>query len=142
MKSCNSSGTSVYAAAVLTYFSSHSQFCLATSSKQRILSSARYMLALNIPPLLDLLRSSPFKYFWSGAPRSAWYRYALNAPGSTVTNPNTDSMGLSKMLLILYSKFCAATSGLRSSRLFFPRLALISPHAPATRGSLKAFHNL
>ena len=76
---------------------------------------------------------SPRKYFCKGpSPRASFcnaiYRYALNAPGSTVMYPNTDSLmqpnsqtiammqspvtykGLSKMLDILYSKFCAATS--------------------------------
>ena len=54
--------------------------------------------------------------------------------------PKADSSGLSRMLLILYSKFCAATSGLIR---FLPcsSMALISPHAPPHMGSRsKAFH--
>ena len=75
---------------------------------------------------------SPWKYCSSGRPHTALYRNALNAPGSTLTYPNEDSSGLSRMLLILYSKFCAATSGLNS---LAPCLimAWISPQAPPSR---------
>jgi hypothetical protein len=55
--------------------------------------------------------------------------------------PNTLSSGLSRMLDILYSKFCEATSGLRRFLPHFPFIALISPQAPATLESVsKAFH--
>src|SRR3954454_3014591 len=54
--------------------------------------------------------------------------------------PKTDSSGLSRMLDILYSKFCEATSGLNSPSHPLPFPALISPHAPATLESVsKAF---
>lgn len=89
---------------------------------------------------------SPLKY-WLRGPWpvssfcSAWYRYALSAPGSTVMYPNTLSSGLSRMLDILYSKFCDATSGLSRLPPKRPFMALISPQAPATLESVsKAFH--
>ncbi len=45
---------------------------------------------------------SPKKYASRGAPRSALYLYAENAPGRTEMKPKTDSSGLSRMLDILY----------------------------------------
>lgn len=44
---------------------------------------------------------------------------------------------------ILYSKFCAATSGLTRFLHPFPRSTVISPHAPPTCGCLSnAFQSL
>lgn len=51
---------------------------------------------------------------------------------STVIYPKILSNGLSKILLILYSKFWAATSGLMRFRQNIPLRATISPHAPPT----------
>lgn len=60
--------------------------------------------------------------------------------------PNTLSSVLSRMLLILYSKFCAATSGLSSARpspAFPPVSTVISPQAPPTfEFRSKLFHRL
>jgi hypothetical protein len=51
------------------------------------------------------------------------------------------SNGLSRILLILYSKFCAATSGLSRLRQYSPLKATISPHAPPTDELMSnAFH--
>lgn len=48
-------------------------------------------------------------------------------------NPKMLSSGLSRMLDILYSKFCAATSGfLNSVDQYRPLSATISPQAPPT----------
>jgi len=59
---------------------------------------------------------------------------------NTVMYPKTLSNGLSNMLLILYSKFCAATSGLSRFRQSKPLSATISPHAPPTEELMsKAF---
>ena len=75
--------------------------------------------------------------------------------------PNIDSVGLSNMQLILYSKFWAATvnihirtnaieviqieglpSGLRRRDQFLPLYVAISPHAPATLElTSNAFHS-
>src|SRR4051794_15275967 len=55
--------------------------------------------------------------------------------------PKTDSRGLSRMLDILYSKFCDATRGVRRFAPSRPFIALISPQAPATFESVSnAFH--
>lgn len=60
---------------------------------------------------------------------------------NTVMYPNIDSNGLSRMLLILYSKFCAATSGFRRFRQNMPFKATISPQAPPTDELMSnAFH--
>ncbi|KAH3677893.1 hypothetical protein OGATHE_000547 [Ogataea polymorpha] len=161
-------GTSVTPNASWTYRSTYDAPFLATSSKHKILSSARYMLDSSVPAGFSVLVfiSSPWKYAFKGSPCNASYLYALNAPGRTVTNPNADSIGLSRMLDILYSKFCAAVSGFSTTHLrseeirktqrpnfcisepssfgliFFPSMALISPQAPPTCGSLKACQSL
>lgn len=55
--------------------------------------------------------------------------------------PKTDSSGLSRILDILYSKFCDATRGLSRPSQPLPFPALISPAAPATFESVSnAFH--
>src|SRR5580700_4105846 len=58
------------------------------------------------------------------------YRYAEKAPGKTEMNPKTLSSGLSRMLDILYSKFCAATRGFKRFLPNGPFMATISPQAP------------
>jgi len=129
----------------LTYFNTHLSPRFATSSQHNIRSSARYILAVKTSACCPC-NVSPLKYWLSGpwpvsSFCSAWYRYALSAPGSTVMYPNTDSSGLSRILLILYSKFWLATSGLSRFTPHLPFIALISPQAPATFESVSnAFH--
>ena len=94
------SGTSVSPVADLTYCKIQWQFRFETNSKQRIRSSARYMLAVKIPALAPCI-FSPAKYFSRGPFPSlsfcrATYRYAEKAPGKTVMKPKADSSGLSK----------------------------------------------